>query len=506
MSDHDLTEDNAPAKTLSRRGFLTATAGGGVAIAALMTGAAPQAQPVSGGSGGGSGTGSTSGVRVRRNIYALSASEEGRKTIEAYKRGVAAMMTRPLSDVTSWRFQAAIHRRDSNFPDEFAALPLELQGYLSPANMCQHSNPFFPAWHRVYLYYFERILRKACGEATFNLPYWNYTDSTAERALPEAFRTPDDEATNALYRRRRASSINAGSQLPEDAVSTTAAFRETAAASFYSSLELTPHGDVHVNVGGPGGLMSAFGTAALDPIFWLHHCNIDRLWSKWIREGHTDITTTSFLDQRYLFWDEDKNLVGLTVREILNTAAQLDYRYDDASGTEAGIVLAREAGSGVEGGQLPTELAATGSVVLGVEPVEVEAAPLVEAGGTQIFLTDPLSPTAKPVYLVLEGIRFEDSPGIAYRIFINHVKDQPYTVDSPSYATMFSPFAPPEDPAGLTRRFDISGLLNRQIASGMYTGGPLSVEIIPINAEDFDTGIELGTLPTVTIDRIKIER
>ena len=44
---------------------------------------------------------------------------------------------------------------------------------------------------------------------------------------------------------------------------------------------------VHVLVGGSDpnsnlpGLMSDPDTAGLDPIFWLHHANIDRLWEVW---------------------------------------------------------------------------------------------------------------------------------------------------------------------------------------------------------------------------------
>jgi len=30
-----------------------------------------------------------------------------------------------------------------------------------------------------------------------------------------------------------------------------------------------------------GGLMKRLTTAATDPIFWLHHCNVDRVWATW---------------------------------------------------------------------------------------------------------------------------------------------------------------------------------------------------------------------------------
>lgn len=47
------------------------------------------------------------------------------------------------------------------------------------------------------------------------------------------------------------------------------------------------HNTIHVNGGGPGsngisaGHMTYLATAAFDPLFWLHHCNIDRLFAMW---------------------------------------------------------------------------------------------------------------------------------------------------------------------------------------------------------------------------------
>jgi hypothetical protein len=26
----------------------------------------------------------------------------------------------------------------------------------------------------------------------------------------------------------------------------------------------------------------------LDPIFWLHHCNIDRIWDSWLAQRHSN--------------------------------------------------------------------------------------------------------------------------------------------------------------------------------------------------------------------------
>src|SRR5262249_46540990 len=60
----------------------------------------------------------------------------------------------------------------------------------------------------------------------------------------------------------------------------------------HGGIESQPHDMVHVFVGGqnPGGLMSSPDTAGLDPIFWLHHANIDRLWEVWRKNpsSHVD--------------------------------------------------------------------------------------------------------------------------------------------------------------------------------------------------------------------------
>jgi len=70
----------------------------------------------------------------------------------------------------------------------------------------------------------------------------------------------------------------------------------------HGALETQPHDWVHGLIGGGRsnldiGLMSNPDTAALDPIFWLHHANIDRLWQVWRESsaGHTDPTDARWL-------------------------------------------------------------------------------------------------------------------------------------------------------------------------------------------------------------------
>ena len=98
-------------------------------------------------------------------------------------------------------------------------------------------------------------------------------------------------------------------------------------------LEQTPHGAVHVAVGGPSGFMSAFDTAALDPIFWLHHCNLDRLWERWLRApagGHPpgrNPTDAAWLNRTFELVDRNGNRVKMAVKAALDIEGRLSYTY-----------------------------------------------------------------------------------------------------------------------------------------------------------------------------------
>jgi tyrosinase len=79
--------------------------------------------------------------------------------------------------------------------------------------------------------------------------------------------------------------------------------------------------------------MSAFETAGQDPIFWLHHANIDRIWELWLASGggRANPTDAAWRNTPFTFYDETGAQVNLTGAQIVDTAAQLEYRYASAS-------------------------------------------------------------------------------------------------------------------------------------------------------------------------------
>ena len=72
--------------------------------------------------------------------------------------------------------------------------------------------------------------------------------------------------------------------------------------------------------------------AALDPIFWLHHANIDRLWNNWLAlGGRINPTEAAWLTQSFDLYDETGAQVTMTGADVVDSAAQLGYIYDDVA-------------------------------------------------------------------------------------------------------------------------------------------------------------------------------
>lgn len=290
---------------------------------------------------------------VRRDVWTLPPWDPATLW---YAKAVQAMLKRDPNTPTSWRFQAAIH-------GSYAPVPSG-----ATWNQCQHQTWFFVAWHRMYVYFFERIVRAAIvaagGPADWALPYWNYDRPYPSNTLPPAFRatTLPDGTPNPLYvpSPGRVSAYNKGAQLDprvtSDAVAMDANhthFSVKAGAPIGSSfggaqtpfshfgpyqysgqLELQPHNNIHSTLGGTvlsncsGGWMSDPNCAAADPIFWLHHSNIDRLWLYWVNlgGGRANPPETTWLNQKFSFYDENGKPVTLTCGDVTDIG-KLGYTY-----------------------------------------------------------------------------------------------------------------------------------------------------------------------------------
>lgn len=157
-----------------------------------------------------------------------------------------------------------------------------------------HFDAGFLPWHRAYLLDLERELQLIDPSVT--LPYWRF-DKPAPKLFTRDFIGTSDSlgrvqfsATNPLQFWRtdgvpgidRRPLFNTATQ-PANGVLTeaqTLALGSTYVA--FRSLEGNPHGLAHTSF---GGSISSIPTAARDPLFFLLHTNVDRLWAKWQRQN-----------------------------------------------------------------------------------------------------------------------------------------------------------------------------------------------------------------------------
>lgn len=382
-------------------------------------------------------------VFTRRNVYCMRAHT---REIVSYKAAITAMMALPNTNGTGWDAQANIHGA--------SAPPAGMI-----ANACQHGTTFFLSWHRMYVYFFERIVRNKSGDPDFALPYWGYSP-TGMRDLPALFRTPAN-ATNPLYTSNRNATINAGALITASLVDSGTALAQTTFNSFTNSLNGTPHGAVHVAVGGG---MSSFQGAGHDPIFWLHHCNIDRLWELWLASGggRVNPSDAAWLTTSFSFYDETGATASLTGAQIVDTACQLHYQYESDI---CGRLHANEHGWWRRYSQM---VAAPSAMLarldsLETRPLRPQAQPIAQSqdtvrlGSSVVRITLPISEEGKRILsalprdadvggrinLVLEDIHVEGTPRVAYEIFIDLPQEEPIPMYTSShYAGNVNLFGP----------------------------------------------------------------
>ncbi|WP_300664485.1 tyrosinase family protein [Fluviicola sp.] len=282
-------------------------------------------------------------MKERKDVYKLPS---GDKTLEWYSKAVAEMKKRPATDPTSWYYQAAIHGFLASSPywANVGTLPP-----LSERDMywerCQHQSWYFLPWHRMYLAYFEQIVANTIaglgGPADWALPFWNYSDESNPKRLdiPGSFTTPGNDS-NPLWMPNRNNSVKAAdtvltaldidfyTSLSNSIIGFGGPVTKFHPGGGYSGgLESLPHNKIHMDI---NGAMGDPDTAGLDPIFWLHHANIDRLWQVWLNlVGHSNPTESDWLDFSFHFHDKDKKPVVMQCKDVLDTRKVLSgYTYE----------------------------------------------------------------------------------------------------------------------------------------------------------------------------------
>jgi len=313
-------------------------------------------------------SGTSPSVRIRQNIRTLTGVNDD---LFWYARAVEELKTRALDRPTSWWYQAAVHGIPAN-PAVRAQLGLQVAPVPSAANVktfwdqCQHQSWYFLPWHRGYLAAFEEIIAATVvqlgGPDGWALPYWNYTDTNDPNArfLPQPFLNQTDPSggSNPLWVDGRILTAAGQVELNLSTVSldalTDSIYEGSLSAGtpgfggiatgfhhggrLNGGLEATPHNLVHVDVGGWMGNVDA---AAADPIFWLHHANVDRLWEVWVnRPGNAGNPTKAnwLTGITFNVHGSNNRVISFAPGDMIDTTKVLHgYVYDDISDPLAGV-------------------------------------------------------------------------------------------------------------------------------------------------------------------------
>lgn len=158
-----------------------------------------------------------------------------------------------------------------------------------------HGNVGFLPWHRAYLLDLERELQAIDPRVT--MPYWRF-----DRPAPNLFTRPFLGVPNSAGRVQFSaghpfeawrtdgqlgidrtpsfapSAAPAGLRTETQTVALGGASPNATYASF-DEMEFNPHGDAHTSFA--LGFIRSVATAARDPLFFMLHANVDRLWAKW---------------------------------------------------------------------------------------------------------------------------------------------------------------------------------------------------------------------------------
>jgi N-acetylneuraminic acid mutarotase len=298
------------------------------------------------------GTASSGGPKKLYTRYNVN-SPQGQVMLAKYAQAIEIMRELPDYDQRSWKYWWYTHwvkgypaalwdLSEKKKAEVIASLPPEYRADAeaiwngcqahpyNPSNPEQYQQWYFLPWHRLMLNQFEGVIREVLHDEEFTLPYWNpITGDPNDLIVPAVFRVPG----STLYNGTRWFWVNGGERIDtlyRDWINLDALNEKFYIDSpngnlgFNPRLDQNPHFFTHFALGGD---MAEFSTVGGDPMFYLHHANIDRLWESWNRLGNKNPTDPKYLDRKFAYGDRSGKRVDLPVSASDRTA-MLGYEYD----------------------------------------------------------------------------------------------------------------------------------------------------------------------------------
>lgn len=449
--------------------------------------------------------------RVRRSLHGMDLDDPDLVT---YREFVKMMQAMDQSKALSW----------TGFANQHGSLTCGFK-------YCPHGDWYFLPWHRGFVLMYENAARKLTGNDKFAMPYWDWT---VDRNVPPAFSDKLYKGQpNPLYvpeRRDLSCQYSLTDALVGPAVIEsiyaetnyevfgTSRYSKVFETSRYSRrtvrqdsldmkwvsmgggvqgvLESTPHNNVHNNLGG----FMPTPASPLDPLFFMHHGNIDRIWAHWNGLGRLNATDPLWLNMAFTdnYLAPDGTPYTQKVSELLDTK-DFGYAYDEMvvpdnrplnvlRDTRLLAALTHGSATGLDRITASTVTrsamgkAAVGSVVLEASRL----APFKNSG-----LLDSKSQQPQ-VRAVLNNVTI--TPGtLSVRVFVNHPDLKATTADSdPHFVTTVSflqhghaaqPGHEAHGKALPSTMVDLTEALKRLGKLNKIKSNTVSVQLIPVGSD-----------------------
>lgn len=436
---------------------------------------------------------------------------EGKAMLKIYRDAVNIMMNSiAKGDPRNWIFQWYTHAVPPQGSAQNKATEIQntyptSTPYKALAeamwNTCQAHKPtdvedFFLPWHRMFVYYFENIIRYVAKNDSFTLPYWNYSAGQESAKIPEEFRS------GVLLKTNRNPGVNSGNPISSDArLDALPSLRESCYSpqsgviqGFNLKLDSGLHGNVHVDIGDTTN-MGRVPWAGGDPVFWMHHCNIDRLWASWNHFGGKNPGGT-WGAKEFTFAKTDGMPVKTKCSEVDNTA-KLNYTYDRLEPAPPGW---RPCPVRLLTTQAVTFATVSHAVALEKRPVRVPLgrAPLLK----NRKMADEIQSLGdqKALYLVLKNLETNAQPGVLYDLYLDLPENGGTGDANPNYVGSINFFDAEHSHAANANQkfysFDVT-----DVARKLQTGGGLpeqpTVTIAPAGEPAGDAKPVVGQIALV---------
>lgn len=295
------------------------------------------------------------------------------------------------------------------------------RGHGYDQDLCHSDDRVFLTWHRAYVYVMERTLNSALKwkrrdeSLELTLPFWDWTQFDAQTDAPNGLPKVVNDATyadsqsvqvsNPLFSAKSLYRVASQNLQGQEQFTQRFAdrFRDSIDqlkddverylsnpdyARFSSDLNFGAHGAIHVRVGGAGptsplpgrsGDMASVVSAAYDPIFWLHHSFIDKIWFDW-QQTHGNSTVPQHVLDSVVY-------NGFVGRQLLDAERELRYIYSDEE-----VEAAEEVGATVP-------VAVDITAPLGSDPGGNTPPPAAAAPSAAVPAAAPAAPPPPPVDL-----------------------------------------------------------------------------------------------------------